>query len=111
MWFTNRGLQLPKLVQTIIDASTDTLSQFIPNGNIKHSDRAYAPVWYSQMANVVSEIKSDKIGAASVVPYLKGHGVKDDEIKWSGIIPVERCTIWGGSFRLCLRNRQMLQRG
>ena len=51
-----------------------------------YSDRdSYAPTFYSQMGKVINEIKMDKIGAASLVNYLKGKGIKHDEIKWSGI--------------------------
>ena len=46
---------------------------------------APAPVFYSQMAKVVEGVKQEKIGAASVVSMLKGKGVKNEEIKWSGI--------------------------
>lgn len=45
----------------------------------------YADVFYSQIEKAVSEIKDAKIGAQSLVSYLKGRGVKDEEIKWSGI--------------------------
>ena len=45
----------------------------------------YAPTFYSKMERVVEAVKQDKLGAASVVPMLKGKGVKDEEIKWSGI--------------------------
>jgi len=51
----------------------------------RYSAAEPAPAFYSHMANVVDEMKQDKIGASSVVPYLKGRGVKDEEIKWSGI--------------------------
>lgn len=37
------------------------------------------------MSNVIDEIKPQKMAANSVVNYLKGKGVKDEEIKWSGI--------------------------
>ena len=40
---------------------------------------------YSQMENAILDFKGEKIGAQSLVSYLKGHGVKDEEIKWSGI--------------------------
>ena len=52
---------------------------------VQYSDRDYAPTFYSHMSNVVDGIKAEKIGADSVVSYLKGRGVKDEEIKWSGI--------------------------
>lgn len=52
----------------------------------RNSDRnSYAPTFYSNMARVIDGIKTEKIGAGSVVSYLKGKGVKDEEIKWSGI--------------------------
>lgn len=52
----------------------------------KLSDRdSYAPTFYSQMGKTIDEMKQDKIGANSVVSYLKGRGVKNEEIKWSGI--------------------------
>ena len=51
-----------------------------------HSDRvSYAPTFYSYMGKIVDGIKIDKMGAGGVVSYLKGRGVKDEEIKWSGI--------------------------
>ena len=51
----------------------------------QYADRNYAPTFYSHMGKVVDDIKQDKLGANSVVNYLKGKGVKDEEIKWSGI--------------------------
>ena len=54
--------------------------------NLLYSDRdSYAPVFYSHMGKTIDEIKIAKMGAGGVVPYLKGRGVKDEEIKWSGI--------------------------
>lgn len=55
------------------------------DADIRYSDRDYAPVWYSKMTNVINDIKPAKMGATGVVPYLKGKGIKDEEIKWSGI--------------------------
>lgn len=52
---------------------------------VKFSDRSYAPTFYSQMGKVVDAIKPQKMGAGGVVPYLKGKGIKNEEIKWSGI--------------------------
>ena len=58
----------------------DSLSQF------RYSDRdSYAPTFYSYMGKVVDGIKIEKMGAGGVVSYLKGKGVKNEEIKWSGI--------------------------
>lgn len=55
------------------------------DSDIRYSERNKAPVFYSHMGKVVDGIKTEKVGAAGVVPYLKGKGVKNDEIKWSGI--------------------------
>ena len=46
---------------------------------------SYAPTFYSKMERVIGEIKLLKMGTGGVVPYLKGKGVKNEEIKWSGI--------------------------
>ena len=51
----------------------------------KRTPSSYAPTFYSQMGKVIDDIKMDKIGANSLVNYLKGKGIKHDEIKWSGI--------------------------
>jgi hypothetical protein len=52
----------------------------------KFSDRSsFAPTFYSYMGKVVDGIRLEKMGAGGVVSYLKGKGVKDEEIKWSGI--------------------------
>ena len=60
------------------------------NSDIRYSDRpskkaTYAPTFYSHMGKVIDGIRLEKMGAGGVVPYLKGRGVKDEEIKWSGI--------------------------
>lgn len=49
------------------------------------AQRSPAPVFYSQMARVLENVKQEKLGAASVIAMLKGKGVKNEEIKWSGI--------------------------
>lgn len=41
---------------------------------------------YSKLAREVQNFKGEKIGAASAISYLKGKGVKSEEIKWSGIV-------------------------
>ena len=51
----------------------------------KRNPSEYAPVFYSQMQRLVEGIKMDKMGASSVVNFLKGKGIRHDEIKWSGI--------------------------
>ena len=83
-WFQACGIQVP-LGETkfgfirIISQKTDSV-------NRKFSDRSsYAPTFYSYMGKIVDGIKIDKMGAGGVVSYLKGRGVKDEEIKWSGI--------------------------
>ena len=53
--------------------------------DVKYSLREEAPTFYSYMGKVVDGIKTEKVGANGVIPYLKGKGVKDEEIKWSGI--------------------------
>ena len=56
------------------------------NNDIRYSfDDSYAPTFYSHMGKTIDEMKQEKIGANSVVSYLKGRGVKDEEIKWTGI--------------------------
>lgn len=53
--------------------------------DIRYSKRQKAPTFYSYMGVVVDGVKQEKLGAASVINMLKGKGVKDEEIKWSGI--------------------------
>lgn len=55
------------------------------NDGVKYSKRQKAPTFYSYMGVVVDGVKQEKLGAASVINLLKGKGVKDEEIKWSGI--------------------------
>ncbi len=52
---------------------------------LKKSPDKYAPTFYSEMGKAIDGIKMDKIGANSLIPFLKGKGIKHDEIKWSGI--------------------------
>jgi hypothetical protein len=59
---------------------------FAENIRLQKKDTSnYAPTFYSHMGKVIDGIKMDKIGSASLIPFLKGKGVKHDEIKWSGI--------------------------
>lgn len=46
---------------------------------------SYAPTFYSKLEQEVQNFKGDKIGASSAESYLRGHGVKEEELKWSGI--------------------------
>lgn len=76
------GHQTLPVAKDVVD---DFVAEYKKNHpDIRYSDR-YAPTFYSHMGRVVDDIKQDKIGANSVVSYLKGRGVKDEEIKWSGI--------------------------
>lgn len=75
------------------DKVVNDIKYYFANGKVReqselsafYSDRDLAPTFYSKMSEVIGDIKLDKMGANGVVPYLKGKGVKDEEIKWSGI--------------------------
>ena len=54
--------------------------------DIRYSTRDLAPTFYSQMGKVVEGMKQDKFAANSIVPMLRGRGVKAEEIRWSGIV-------------------------
>ena len=70
----------------IVNTSTQIISQSDDSVKRKYSDRdTYAPTFYSHMGKVIDGIRLEKMGAGGVVSYLKGKGVKDEEIKWSGI--------------------------
>lgn len=45
----------------------------------------YAAPMYSKLQREIEAFRGDKIGASSAVSYLRGKGVKAEEIKWSGI--------------------------
>lgn len=60
-------------------------SRYQSRGNANLLENEPSPVFYSQMAKVVDSVKQEKFGASSVVNMLKGKGVKNEEIKWSGI--------------------------
>ncbi len=57
------------------------------SNDIRYSlnDGEYADTFYSHMGKVIDEMKMPRLGAANGINYLKGRGVKDEEIKWSGI--------------------------
>ena len=69
------------------------IKEYFKNGELPYrSDlsqfrysRDLAPVFYSKLEREIERYKGDKIGAASAIQYLKGKGVKDEDIKWSGI--------------------------
>lgn len=48
-------------------------------------DGEYAAPMYSKLQREIEAFKGDRIGASSAVSYLRGKGVKAEEIKWSGI--------------------------
>lgn len=60
-------------------------------GQLKFNDIRYSTEsddgFYSLLEQEIERYKGNKIGASSVVSYLKGKGVKDEEIKWTGIVP------------------------
>lgn len=63
-----------------------TEADFADNSDdTKKSTRKKASTFYSKMEQIIGDIKPQKMGAGGVVPYLKGKGVKNEEIKWSGI--------------------------
>ena len=37
------------------------------------------------MGKVIYDIKLEKMGTSSILNHLKNRGVKDEELKWSGI--------------------------
>ena len=55
------------------------------NGAPIQYSRDTAPEFYSKLEREIEGYKGEKLGAASVTSYLKGKGVKDEEIKWTGI--------------------------
>ena len=68
---------------------TDNLNPTERN-DIRYSHKAdkkatYAPTFYSHMGKVIDDIKLEKMGTSSILNHLKNRGVKDEEIKWSGI--------------------------
>ena len=44
-----------------------------------------APIFYSKLAKTIDTYKGEKVAANNITSYLKARGVKDEEIKWSGI--------------------------
>ena len=84
------GEEIIAFEPTQIKSATDNIGTFDPNNpdiryQKKRNPSTYAPTFYSQMGREIDAIKMDKIGASSLVNYLKGKGIKHDEIKWSGI--------------------------
>lgn len=85
-WFQALGTQMLPLGGTRF-GFIRSLSQ--PEDPVKMSardeDLTPGTTFYSYMGKVIDDIKPAKMGAGGVVPYLKGKGVKNEEIKWSGI--------------------------
>ena len=92
----NTGIEIPyNVVSPSLRRSLEKIGVPIGEGRgirnlpkkseVKYSDRGYAPTFYSQMGKVVEGMKQDKFGASSVIPMLRGRGVKAEEIRWSGI--------------------------
>ena len=72
--------------------SRNTLEHFNMEGYPQHPDAKfsvddgeYAAPMYSKLQREIEAFKGDRIGASSAVSYLRGKGVKAEEIKWSGI--------------------------
>ena len=80
-----RGLQNRNANRGEQQQRSGSSSESEGSSDVKYSDRSYAPTFYSQMGKVVDAIKIQKMGAGGVVSYLKGKGIKNEEIKWSGI--------------------------
>lgn len=80
--------KLEKKRSAQVSGIVDEIQTMIDNETIAKDKRfslRNAPAFYSQLERTVEQYKGDKIGASSLIPYLKGKGVKDEEIKWSGI--------------------------
>ena len=68
----------------IIAQDTDSVKRKDENNLYSERD-SYAPTFYSQMSKVIDDIKLEKMGTASILNHLKNRGIKNEEIKWSGI--------------------------
>jgi|GEM_PF-1843987 len=80
--------QRRELINSIPDArfSIDDVDEAFTEDVTQEMDRRRREgYFYSKLEREVENFRGQKMGAASVMPYLKGHGVKDEEIKWSGI--------------------------
>ena len=73
------------LSKRIIPHSDNSVKGESEDSDTVFSEVDYAPTFYSHMGKVIDGIKIEKMGAGGVVSYLKGKGVKNEEIKWSGI--------------------------
>lgn len=77
IWVAWSGNQI-KNVDNLNPTESDDIRYSLDDGE-------YAPTFYSHMGKVIDEMKMPRLGAANGINYLKGRGVKDEEIKWSGI--------------------------
>lgn len=80
-----QGVNTIEEQEQLFSDTLQTAVERISSGRKLSEKAGYAPVFYSHMAREIDKIKLDKIGASSIIPFLKGRGIKDDEIKWSGI--------------------------
>lgn len=85
--FTIIGNGIPThLTKAVVGGLLESAYQQTHDGEKLYSQRnTSVPTFYSHMSKVIDGIKTEKVGANSIIPYLKGKGVKDEEIKWSGI--------------------------
>ncbi len=89
---TTYGIPNPEQIKSADPITYDDAGNIIPlserfnpkNEDIRYS-RELAPTFYSKLEREIENFKGDKIGASSAISYLKGKGVKDEDIKWSGI--------------------------
>ena len=82
------GHQNYPVAQGIVDEFVDSYKKSHAGAQFSSSivdEKNLAPTFYSKMEREIENFKGDKLGAASIESYLKGKGVKDEEIKWSGI--------------------------
>lgn len=75
-----------RVVKAIETAAVDQVvrTAIMPRYSERDASEWVDPM-YSQLARAVAGYKGDKIQVDGFVKYLLGHGVKADEIKWSGL--------------------------
>ena len=95
------GLQLPRALaegkvapNTILGVHEGYRKSRIPqrmfsfdeeDTDINDPNLLLAPPLFSKLEEEVEKFKGEKIGASSIISYLRGKGVKAEEVKWSGI--------------------------
>lgn len=70
---------------TVIQQKDPSVNANLPQRKFSRDDGVYAAPMYSKLQREIEAFKGDKIGASSAISYLRGKGVKAEEIKWSGI--------------------------